>query len=324
MPANANYSEILATTIESRSGELADNTTKNNVLFSRLNSKGNIKSFSGGHKVTEELDWQENPNFQWYSGAETLAMAQGDVLTAAEFAIKQCAIAVVMTGLEGLQNSGREQIIDLLEGRLANAERTMMNRMAQSVYGDGTSYGGREITGLGAAVVSDPTTGTYGGIDRSVSANSFWRNKTTGAIGVQTAATIQGAMTSLYVACSRGADKPDLIIFDNTLYTAFANSLQVLQRFTETRQAELGFESIKFMGADVVLDGGVGGYQASGVGHFLTTKYIRLRPHSRRNMVPLSPNKRWALNQDVEAQFIAWAGNLTTSISFVQGYFNGN
>jgi hypothetical protein len=52
---------------------------------------------------------------------------------------------------------------------------------------------------------------------------------------------------------------------------------------------------------------------------FLNTKYLFYRPHSQRNMVPLAPNKRYAINQDAEVQIIGWAGNLTSSGSQFQG-----
>jgi hypothetical protein len=36
-------------------------------------------------------------------------------------------------------------------------------------------------------------------------------------------------------------------------------------------------------------------------------------------MVPLAPNKRYAINQDAEVQILAWAGNLTCSGRQFQG-----
>ena len=36
-------------------------------------------------------------------------------------------------------------------------------------------------------------------------------------------------------------------------------------------------------------------------------------------MVPLAPNKRYAINQDAEVQILAWAGNLTVSGEIFQG-----
>jgi hypothetical protein len=96
-------------------------------------------------------------------------------------------------------------------------------------------------------------------------------------------------------------------------------SLQALQRFSGTDSAKLGFPSIKYMDADVVLDGGIGGYAATSTAYFLNTKYLHYRPHASRNMVPLSPNRRYATNQDAEVQIIAWAGNLTCSGAQFQG-----
>jgi succinate-semialdehyde dehydrogenase/glutarate-semialdehyde dehydrogenase len=52
--ANANYSDVLATTIESRSGIVADNVTKNNALLTRLREKGKMKPFSGGSTILQE------------------------------------------------------------------------------------------------------------------------------------------------------------------------------------------------------------------------------------------------------------------------------
>jgi hypothetical protein len=36
-------------------------------------------------------------------------------------------------------------------------------------------------------------------------------------------------------------------------------------------------------------------------------------------MVPLNPNRRYAVNQDAEVSILAWAGNLTSSGPQFQG-----
>jgi len=41
-------------------------------------------------------------------------------------------------------------------------------------------------------------------------------------------------------------------------------------------------------------------------------------------MVPLSPNRRYATNQDAEVQILAWAGNLTCSGVQFQGRLEGD
>lgn len=316
-----NVTDIVATTIESRTRKIANNVEKNNALLARLRQKGKIKPVSGGALIFQELNFAENGNFNWYSGYDLLAVAAQDVISAAQFTFKQAAVPVVISGLEMLQNSGKEAMFDLMESRITTAEQTLANRMSEGIYSDGTGYGGKQLTGLGAAVVQTPTSGVYGGIDRATW--TFWRNQFTGSLGAQSATTIQPNMNNLWVSCVRGGDKPDLIVFDNSLYKTYLASLQAIQRFTSSDEAVLGFPSVKFITADVVLDGGVGGFQTANIGHFLNTDYLFLRPHKDRNFVTLSPNRRVAINQDAEVAIMAWAGNMTTSGAQFQGFFQG-
>ena len=90
------------------------------------------------------------------------------------------------------------------------------------------------------------------------------------------------------------------------------------------------------MGMPVVMDGGFQGYSTdpfpgevsstvTGVGgapantmYMLNTKYIHWRPHARRNMVPLDPD-RFSVNQDAMVRLVGWAGNMTMSNAELQG-----
>lgn len=316
-----NVSDIIATTIESRTGQIADNVTDNNALLKKMQQRGNIKTFSGGSVIYEELSFAENGNAGYYSGYDLLPVAAQDVISAAQFSIKQAAVPVVMSGLEMLQNAGKERIIDLIDSRLDVAEASLANLLANGIYSDGTGSGGKQVTGLNAAVPVDPSTGTYGGIDRATW--TFWQSKINDTSGL-TAATIQGALNSLWAQLVRGSDRPDFLVSDNTIWSLYMASLQAIQRFTSTDTGKLGFPSIKYMDADYVLDGGIGGNCPAGTLFMLNTKYIKWRPHSARNMVPLSPNKRYAINQDAEVQIIGWAGNLTTSGAQFQGRLDNN
>ncbi len=319
--ANAAISDIIATTIQSRTGKIADNVTKNNALLARLKQRGNVKPFSGGNVILQELSFAENGNVGYYSGYETLPVAAQDVISAAQYDIKQAACPVTISGLEQLQNAGKEQIIDLMESRLNVAESSMANLLAAGVYSDGTGSGGKEVTGLAAQVPVDPTTGTVGGIDRATW--NFWRSRTfdasTNGGAATTAANIQQYMNALWASLVRGSDRPDLIVVDNAYWAHYMASLQAIQRFTSSGDANLGFVTVKFMDADVVLDGGIGGFCPAKTMFMLNTKYLFWRPHSARNMVPLSPGQRYSVNQDAAVQILAWAGNLCASGLQFQG-----
>lgn len=325
--ANASISDIIATTIESRTRAIADNVTNNNAILKKLEMRGKRKPVSGGSKILQELSFAENANGGWYSGYDLLPVGVSDVISAAEFDFKQAAVPVVISGLEMLQNSGKEQFIDLLEGRLEVAESTMRNIITAGVYSDGTGSGGKEITGLDAAVPLDPTTGTYGGIDRATWL--FWRNQFVNSADTD---TLLADMNTLWSSLVRGADMPDLIVMDNVTWNAYVGALQALQRFNQAEVGDLGFPTLKFMSCDVVLDGGLyfpsqasGGTGApTGTSFFLNCDYLHYRPHRDRDMVPLSPNRRYATNQDAEVQILAWAGNLTCSGSAFQGRLDVN
>lgn len=324
--ANSSVSDIIATTIQSRSGELADNVTNNNPLLLKLKSKGNVRPFSGGNVILEEIMYNDSStnNTNSYSGYETLNISPNSPISAAQFSIAQYASAVTISGLEMLQNSGKEQIIDLLEGRIKVAEAQLANRINLDLYGNGTGNGGKNLTGLAAAVADAPTSGTYGGINRATW--SFWQNQafsgvTNGGAAI-TSANIQSYMTQLAIKLVRGTDKADLIVADNNYYNLYVNSLQAIQRITDPEMGGAGFASLKFYGggtsADVVLGGGIGNQEPANHMYFLNTDYIFFRPHKDRNFVPIG-GERQSVNQDAIVKLIGWAGNLTTSGAQFQG-----
>jgi hypothetical protein len=317
--ANSAITDIIATTIQSRSGELADNLTQNNAILQRLQQKGNVRPFSGGNVILEEIMYDDSTtnNANSYSGYEVLNIAPDSPISAAQFKIAQYADSVTMSGLEMLQNSSKEAIIDLLDGRMQVSEARLLNRISGDLYGDGTGNGGKNLDGLGAAVAAVPTSGTYGGINRATW--TFWQNQiTTGA----TSANILASMTTAAIKQIRGTDKADLIVAGNTMYQYYVGALQSIQRIAAEESGAAGFASLKFYGggtsADVVLGGGYGSQETATYMYMLNTNYIFLRPHKERNFVPIG-GERQSINQDAIVKLYGWAGNLTTSNSFLQG-----
>jgi hypothetical protein len=336
--ANTSITDIIATTIQNRSGELADNVTNNNALLRRLKAKGNVRPFSGGNVILEEIMYVDSTtiNTNSYSGYEILNITPNSPISAAQFDIKQYAGAISMSGLEMLQNSGKEQIIDLMEGRVKVAEAQLANRMDLDLYLDGTGNSSKNLTGLALAVPDTPTAGTYGGISRVTF--SFWQSQsfsgvTNGGAAVS-AANIQPYMTALALRQVRGNNKPDLFIGDVNYYAFYVQSLQAIQRISSAdggATAGAGFPSLKFYGggmaADVVMGSGInnivntagttGGATANHMWS-LNTDYIFFRPHRDRNFVPIG-GERQAVNQDAIVKLIGWAGNLTCSGAEFQG-----
>ena len=157
-------------------------------------------------------------------------------------------------------------MIDLLESRIGNAERTMQNNLSNDCYSNGTADGGKQIGGLQALVADTNNSGVVGGIDSGTW--GFWQNNSFSFASnslTPGAATMQTAMNRAWLAQARQADRPDLFIADNTYFRYYWESLQAIQRITEDRSGMAGFASLKFMDADVVYDGGFQGTSAGNV-----------------------------------------------------------
>jgi hypothetical protein len=241
------------------------------------------------------------------------------VLTAAEFNWKQAAGSVSISGLEAeVQNKGKAQVISLLKSRIKNAEHTMKNQVTVGMYANGTGNAGKEIGGLQLLIADTPTSGTVGGIDQNT--YTWWRNQsfdaTTDGGAPATAANIGGYMNTVFLRCTRGNDKPDLIVADVNYYGAYWNSLQAIQRVAESKTAALGFQNLAFANnVPVVYEDSTG--IPSNHMYFINTDYLHFRYAAGRLFEPMKELR--PINQDAEVHMILFAGNLTSSNRARQG-----
>jgi hypothetical protein len=308
--ASPNLSEIITTTLRNRSKSLADNVSNHNALLSRLNQNGNISTVTG-REIVRELEYASNGTVGFYTGYETLDVSPSDVLTSATFAYKQMAGNVTISGLEQIQNSGTEAIINLLESRIGVLEKTMANTLSTSLYSDGTGSDGKEVGGL-QLLVADAGTGTVGGINSTT--YTFWKNaQTTATSSAFSTTNVQTDMNTMYLNLVRGNDSPDLIMADGNAYKAFLGSLQAIQRITSDGMAKSGFTSVAYLNSDVVFDDACPQDKM----YMLNTDYLRLEVAANRNFVP--GEAKMSVNQDAMVTPMFWSGNLTCSNRALQG-----
>ena len=290
---NSSFTEVITTTLQGYSKQLADNVTSHNALLNHIDKKGN-KMPATGRTIVQELEYAENATAKWYSGYETLDVSPSEIFTAAEFNYKQLNGNVVISGLEQVQNSGKEAVHNLLKSRIKNLEKTLKNTVATALYADGT--------------------GTVGGINSST--YTWWKNKIYDFSGegiTASASTIQAAMNNLWLQCIRGADKPDVVTAGTTYFNFYWSSLQDNQRFTSDDTAQAGFMNLMFMSAPVFYDDQCTATKM----YMLNTDYLFLRPAKGREFVPLG--EKASVNQDAMVMPVVWAGNMTTSNRSLQG-----
>jgi len=214
-------------------------------------------------------------------------------------------------------------MLKLSKSRVMNAMRTFKNNLSSDIYSDGTAT--NQINGL-QAIVAATNTNTVGGI--SGSTYSFWRNVVqsaaapiSGSAITPSKTTIKTMMNQLWLELSSGNDGPDIIVSSNDYFTFFWESLQDNQRYVgnDTDLAKAGFDSLKYMKADVVAEGGanIGSGVPASTMYFLNTDYLQLVVHKDANMAEV-PEMR-SINQDAVVIPIIWQGNLVCSNRQRQG-----
>ncbi len=271
--ANPNISQLLSTTLQNQSGEVIDNITDTNILFNYLKSNNRLMMQTGGAFFRETLAYADNATVQAQGAYDTLDTTPQDVITSADFDQKLVTGTITMTEVEYKQNKGSaERIVDLLNAKMQVLNISISNKFGDYVYVDGTGSNGDEPGGLPLLVADDPTVGTVAGINR---ANySFWRNQVYDfSVESVTASstTIQTAMNLLYLRCREQQNAMvDLILAGSTYYLYYESSLQANQRFTDSKAAAAGFDTLAYKKAAVYYDPKCDDAKM----YFLNTKYL--------------------------------------------------
>ena len=321
------FGDVLTSVTADYFSELGDNVSNNNGLLTFLNKKGRVETFDGGHEMWHPIAYQEMSTYKRYSGAETLTLAADQHLTIAAYAIKQVALTIQINGLEELQVSGKNQLRDLMAERMDNAIRTFKNGFSTDTYSSGTADNSKQIGGLQLLAADVATSGVVGGIDRATW--SFWQNYSFDPVNdggaAFTSANAVDYMGRVWDQITRNQDGPDFGVADSNYWRAYHQALLPLQRINSTDgdiNVGTGFPTLDFMGNPIIRDGGRGGSCPTNHLYLLNSNYLRLRPHSKRNMTQIG-GRRQSINQDASVSIMGWAGNMTMNCAFMQGVIHG-
>jgi hypothetical protein len=298
-----NYDALTALTQKKYVPKIMDNFFKSNPLLVYL--KDRQKTFPGGHKIVEPLIYGNIEGVKSYSLYDTIAYDTSIPISAAEFQPKNIVAPIIISTDEELQNSGETQVLALLKSKIQIVEETLKSTVTGMLYGDGTGNGGKDLTGLGAAIAA---TGTYGGIDRGT--YDWWKAKVVSNSGTPgTPGTLSlTSMMRLFLSLSDGNDQPDMLLCGVATwheYFKLMDSKISIQTTVGKKMADYGFQTLEFMGKPVMADPNC----PEGIMYFLNSKYLNWRVHSGANfkVTPFhTDDSRLAKKQE-----ILLTGNLT-------------
>ena len=327
---------LATTTLQLIRKRMADNVFKANPLGAWLLMNGRVKTENGGKRIDEPLMYATNGTVQAYKGYDRLNVFPTEELTNAQFAWRQAAASVSLSGLEDLQNSGESQVFNMLKTKIKVAEMSLKQWLSEKLLANVTTKDTvRDFLGLDELIedVAGASQGIVGGIDKAV--ETWWRNYYADKSG-----TALGASTSLlnkylgetYLQVTKSLTQPDLILTDQFMFQRYEDDNRSSLRLTDTKLMEVGFTNFKFKGATMMWDeniqsgtnitGGAGTPATSGSGvdhlfYFINSEFMSLTLHARRNFV-MTPFVT-PIDQDAKVAQILLAGNMTINNGRFQG-----
>ena len=309
--AEPTVNQLVATTIANYHKQFADNVSNSNAVTALLRMGDRIRTVDGGRSIACPLTYAEE-TFAWYTGTELLSRAVKETISEADYEPANAVASVTLSGPDLAKNKGKERTLNLLEGKLDNAEATMKNNITKAVYGDGTVA--KSFAGL-KAFITDDGTGTVGGINATTW--PFWKNQfqsVARATGLQYPA-LKAGMNALWMKLIRGTEKPDLVLGDGEVYATYESGLQENQRYADAKLGALGFETLKYKSAAIVFDGAATGLVG---GYMINTKYLKLEVYEGRNFDALDlPDQ--SPDMDAITKHLAFMGAITLSNRAMQG-----
>jgi len=320
---------IAGTVLEDWAKDVSQNITTRNELFLHYknqdarnpNGRKGYRVVEGGRQFKETLFTAVNSTFKGYADRATIDTSVGNPIQEAEYDHKIIAGSINLSKLEDAQNMPAYQIHDLLEVKMEEAEYSMEEILGDSALSDGTT----DTTLPGGLQQAIPTTAatTNNGLGNINSINnSFWRPQidTSGVTTWNTTNEGLIALDALYQNCTRGQEKPDLIVTTNAV-KSLINIMTITNGTINVNmgkdRGDLGFDDVFFRKAKVIADDNVPAQ----------TLYLVNTRHHRFSVLRKGEFKTTKRKEPIDGLYTVWQlyvfCNFTNSARRLQGIMTG-
>ena len=261
----------MSSTAEHRRKDLIDNFFGSAPLFIRLRKRNQIP-VKGGNVIEVKHIYGGFTAGSYGRGTEFNTETK-EFATTLVFNWKFNYAAINLDVIDVDLNDSPEQVFDLVDAAMETAELSLVDELADQLFGDGTGNGSQDLDGLAIAVSG---TGTYGGLARGTDAQgasirAAFEDSTGGTATLNFLNTNFGSATV-------AREKPDLFVTTQTVWNALWARSQPSERNNGGDDLrEIGMDTIRLNGASIVVDS----HCPSGYLYMLNTKFFELYSHRR-------------------------------------------
>jgi len=240
-----------------------DNFSKANPLYARMVANEQLQYVAGGTSIRFPLELAENSTNGWTNGINTVESS--DIEQTHTFGQLELAYYAqkYSNSLKDFAEAGDDSgaIRSLIKQTMNASKNKTVRVLSESFFGSSTDNNELSISGL-SDVLGASGTAYAGLLDTDFPADAYLSERNTTSIAY--ADINYDAFSSLVNKLkARGSKfgneygdtfKPNLMLSNSIIHTAFGNSLQQQQRFGKEETAFAGFEALKFGGIDYIVD----------------------------------------------------------------------
>jgi hypothetical protein len=266
---------ILSTTLDAKLPRITENFFNTNALIQRLLQRASAGEttirYEGGAEIRSPIIYNGLPAGSYGKG-DTFGTGFTETMTDLQFQWKRIRAEINVDHMDVRKNMGSmAQILNYVEVLAKNAVMSLKDELGTEIYGDGTGNSSKNWDGLLNAINTSAQYATYGGITRSATVGDPG-NAINGQLN-STGGVFSFPMVNTSWGSARFDDaKVDLITTTQTLWNRFWERSQPADRNTPGPLREVGFETVKFNGAEVIVDS----HCTSGTIYGLNTAFIEL------------------------------------------------
>lgn len=301
-----------ATTLEALTHDYIDPILRDQVMLGNVvlyRQLDKAKKYGGGKQIRALLDYGDRKGGA-FNALSTTDTNKYEVATAAYFDVAFYEEPIVCDIEDFALNSGKEQIVDIIEAKVTKAPKLMREGMAYDLYNN-ANYGatGRGILGL-PAICSITT--TYG--DVAVADMSEW---VCGADDSTSEPLTLGVIRDQMIAQQVGDGMEGQVTLMTTTRTLFGfvkSQLIPGQIYEDAKMAEVGFKNVYVEGVPMVSDY----YCPSGYMYAFNENYVGFYTHTKYNFKRTKWREKVDQIEKMVCNFV-WVGQYVCTRRKAQG-----
>lgn len=271
---NISINNLITTTFYKIRPQVMDYVFQITPFWDTMVKKGRIrKKLPDGTHFEYPIRYaKQDQNFKWYSRGGTFGRSEKESLTRLKFEAQMFGTAIPRFFTDDLMNYGKAKLLDYVNEIVENAKMSLADKLAYSTLVQDADP--NAIDALPTIITTTPTTGTYGGANRSDF--TVLQNLTKDFTGLTTGNNLLDEMETMHNQATlyvHGSATPDYYLTTRKIYQDYTRIARAMGLFDFTgsqRHVNLGMATAAFKEAELTWDPNV----AAGTMYALNTSTL--------------------------------------------------